>query len=439
MSINPEDYPFNRSQLQDVQAANAAAQAAAMPLAPVPPQYDPRTPVTRTAPRGVGEGAGESVTYTPGFRPQTTVVDQYGNLVQIDAGGLDANGNLVIQDFAATDALRNKPQSVTGGQTTTPAVTPAATTTVTNVPDAAKTTAQIIAERDAAAAAATAQSNRQSAWDVLKTEFNRYGLGSLADAVKGIVTSAEVTPAQIGMALRNTPEYKDRFSANQARIDKGLSALSEADYIKLEDQYQNIMRKYGLPESWSSKGVNGKQANFEQFISNDLSPIELEDRVQLAVNRVKNAPASVMEAFQKFYPGLGVTDMVAYVLDPKQALPELQRKVQAAEIGGAFAENKLGIDEARARQLAGYGVTAEAARSGASTIAGVQPRATELANIYGQTPMTQQQLEQEVFNLAGGTETSMQRKKLAEREQASFSGQSGLSGKALQSNRAGVI
>jgi hypothetical protein len=49
--------------------------------------------------------------------------------------------------------------------------------------------------------------------------------------------------------LRGTDAYKKRFAANAARIAKGLGALSEAEYIGLEDQYQNIMRNYGLPQS----------------------------------------------------------------------------------------------------------------------------------------------------------------------------------------------
>ncbi len=34
---------------------------------------------------------------------------------------------------------------------------------------------------------------------------------------------------------------------------KGLNALSEAEYIGLEDQYQNIMRNYGLPASYYTR------------------------------------------------------------------------------------------------------------------------------------------------------------------------------------------
>ena len=349
------------------------------------------------------------------------------------------SGNPTWSEAEAFANAQMMPTGPTGGIGVTGVTGTTGTTGVTGATGTtgSKTVEQLVAEQQAKLANAQAQANRQSAWDLLSAEFNRYGLGTLANAVKSLITDTTVSPGEIAIQLRNTQEYKDRFAANAKRIESGLGALTEAQYIALEDQYQNIMRKYGLPESWVSKGLNGRQANLEKFIAGDVSPVELEDRIQLAVDRVKNAPKSVMDAFQSYYPGVGTTDMVAYVLDPKLALPEIKRRVQAAEIGGAFAENKLTVDEARARELASLGVTGEQARQGASTIAGVLPRAGELASIYKETPLTQQQVEQEVLGLAGGAEAKKKRTRLAEREQASFSGQTGLSGKALQQNRAG--
>jgi hypothetical protein len=52
----------------------------------------------------------------------------------------------------------------------------------------------------------------------------------------------------------------------QSRINKGLRALSEAEYIGLEDQYQNVMRQYGLPASYYTRGDMGRQEGFEKFI-----------------------------------------------------------------------------------------------------------------------------------------------------------------------------
>ncbi len=66
-----------------------------------------------------------------------------------------------------------------------------------------------------------------------------------------------------------TEPYKRRFAANAARIGKGLRALSEAEYLTLEDGYQNIMRNYGLPANYYTRGDLGRQEGFEKFIAGD--------------------------------------------------------------------------------------------------------------------------------------------------------------------------
>ena len=59
----------------------------------------------------------------------------------------------------------------------------------------------------------------------------------------------------------------------------------------------------------------------------------------------------------------------------------------------------------------------------------------KLSQIYGESPYTQQQAEQEIFNLANAAEAAKKRKRLAQLEQASFSGSSGISSGALRRER----
>ena len=119
------------------------------------------------------------------------------------------------------------------------------------------------------------QAARQSAYDTLYNEFKKYGLESLVEEIKGLITS-NTSPSGFSIALQNTDAYKKRFAANQDRIKQGLRALTAAEYIGLEDQYQNIMRNYGLPESYWTKDAMGTQAGFNKFIANDVSAAELE-------------------------------------------------------------------------------------------------------------------------------------------------------------------
>jgi len=276
----------------------------------------------------------------------------------------------------------------------------------------------------------------QSAYDILLSEFNQYGLGSLVEPLKGLIQSGP-SSAELTLALRATDAYQKRFAANKSRVAAGLSALNEAEYVRMEDQYQNVMRNYGLPKSYYAKDTTGRQEGFERLIGFDVSPTELEDRVLTAQQRVLNAPPEVTAALKQFYPDITNADILAYTLDPTKGLADIKRKVTAAEIGGAALGQGLGTSVSRAEELARFGVTGEAARQGFQTVAEVAPRGSQLAAIYGQDAYGQAEAEQEVFGLAGSAEAGQRRKKLSELERSAFSGQAGTTAGALGRDRAG--
>jgi len=276
----------------------------------------------------------------------------------------------------------------------------------------------------------------QSAYDLLFEQFNQYGMGALVEPLKQFIQQG-LSSSEFTLRLRDTDAYKKRFAANAARIAKGLSALNEAEYIGLEDQYQNIMRQYGLPASYYTRGEMGRQEGFEKFLANDVSAAELEDRVLTAQSRVINANPEVLASLKQFYPGITDGDILAYTLDPDKALTDIKRKVTAAEIGGSAMQAGLGITGARAEELGAAGITKAQAQQGFQTIAEVAPRGSQLAEIYKQSPYTQQTAEAEIFGLAGSTEAAKQRKKLTSLETAAFSGSAGAG--AIARDRAGVL
>jgi hypothetical protein len=280
----------------------------------------------------------------------------------------------------------------------------------------------------------------QSAYDILFGEFERYGMGSLLNDVKEFIVQG-LSRDELLLKLRATSAYGQRFAANAQRVKAGLRALSEAEYVGLEDAYQQKMREYGLPASYYTRGDLGRQVGFEKFIAGDVSPAELEDRIQTAQNRVNNAPKQVRDALSQFYGAeLGNGDILAYVLDTENALPQIKRKVTAAEIGAGAMQAGLATTRERAEELGAFGVTAQQAREGFQTIGGFLPRATQLSEIYakqGEGPFTQTTAEQEVFGTTGAVEAQRKRRKLAELETAQFSGTTGAAGGALARERAG--
>ena len=296
-----------------------------------------------------------------------------------------------------------------------------------------KTAEQIAAD----AAKAQAQGERQSAYDLLYSQFKLYGLESLVEPLKGLITSG-ASPSEFTIKLRESEPYKKRFSANAQRVAKGLKSLSESEYIQLEDQYQDVMRRYGLPDTYYARGEMGIQEGFNKFLEGDVSPVELEDRISTAQKRVLNANPEVTQAIKQFYPDISNADILAYTLDPKNAIENIKRKITTAEIGGAAIQSGLQTGLTRAEELRAAGVTKDTAQQGFGTIAGGLQRGSQLASIYGEDPYTQTTAETEVFNIAGAQGARKQRQKITGLEKATFGGQTGVSSSALVRDRAGA-
>jgi len=295
-----------------------------------------------------------------------------------------------------------------------------------------KTAAQIAADEKIA----EGQGERQSAYDLLYSQFKLYGLESLVDPLKGLITSG-ASPAEFTIKLRDSDAYKKRFAANAKRIANGFKAIDEASYLELEDRYQSIMQNYGLPDTYYKKGATGVQEKFEDLISKNVDPVTLEERIVEGV-KINKGSKALIDTAKQFYPNLTDGDFLAYALDPKNALADIKRKVTAIEIGGAAVTAGLQAGVARAEELGTAGITGAQAQQGFRTIAGGLQRGSQLAAIYGEGPYTQTTAEKEVFGLTGQTEAQKEREKLTGLEQATFGKKTGISSSALSRDRAGA-
>jgi len=288
--------------------------------------------------------------------------------------------------------------------------------------DAAKAAAAAAAEAERVAA------QRESVGKIVADRFAKFGLATLGAKILDLARQG-YTEDTITLELQNTPEYQQRFAANAQRIKKGLSVLTPAEYLSNEDAYRQTLRAYGLTQF-------DNDAYVRQFIENDVSPSELSTRVSMAVQRVQNADPAIARTLKDYY-GIGSADMVAYVLDPNQQLPRIQRQIAAAEIGVAARVQGLETGVSVAEQLAAQGITQAEAQKGYATIADILPTAQKLSEIYGTTlpGYNQAEAEQEVFNTLASAQRK--RKALTEREIASFSGKSATTKASLLSTTGG--
>jgi hypothetical protein len=269
----------------------------------------------------------------------------------------------------------------------------------------------------------------KDAYAIIEDTLNSYGLSSLASVIKGYMLSG-LGPEQAKLQIKQDPIYKARFRGNQVRLDSGLNALSEAEYLGLEDTYSQVMKQYGLGD-YFGKTREARQTKLADVIGGDISAVELKSRISTVVDRVNNADPAIKAQLKEFYPGITETDLVKYFLDPKETLPQLQEKVTSAEIGAAAISQKLDTSVTSATDLAKYGIDRAAAIKGYSTIGGMLPETTKLNDIYGEAKInyTQTTAEQEVFK--GNASAERKRKQLAALETAQFGGSAGLGSAGL--------
>lgn len=254
----------------------------------------------------------------------------------------------------------------------------------------------------------------RDAFMALNSLFQQYGLGSLAGKIYEYVKNGYGADT-ISILLQDTPEYKKRFAANEARIKAGLSVLSPAEYIATENSYRQIMRQSGLPE-----GFYDSNDDFTNFITNDMSPTELQGRVDLATQATALANPAYKAALKQM--GLSDGELSAYFLDADRALPLLQKAAATAAIGAEALQRGMAFDQQYAAELATAGVSRDQAAQGYAKIADEFSDLGTLAQVYG-GGWTQRMAEEDVF--VGGTGASQQRERLIGRERGAFSGAAG--------------
>lgn len=259
----------------------------------------------------------------------------------------------------------------------------------------------------------------RDAFALLKAEFERYGLGELADIIAGYMRDG-LTPNEAVLKLRQTSQYQTRFAGNTIRIKAGLNALSESEYLALENSYTETLKAYG------QAGVLGmdtatRRSKMANLIGGDVSAVEFKDRISNVVDRVVNSDPAIKNTLKSFY-NIQDDDLVSYFLNPDENLPKLKEKVTSAEIGAAAIGQGLQTSRDAAIALAQFGVTKDQAQEGYQAIGTILPTATKLGEIYKDT-YTQDIAEQEVFK--GLASAQRKRQQLASLEEAQFSGSSG--------------
>ena len=278
---------------------------------------------------------------------------------------------------------------------------------------------------------------RRDAFAAIRKTLLTYGftdaeMAEIDKYISSTLTNPRIGPEQAVIDMRALNAYKSRFAGNEARVKAGKNALSESDYLAQEDSYLQYLKAGGV-DSLGNRGL------YASLIGNAVAPEEVGKRINIAVNRVQNSDPEIKHQMQKFYPGITDKDIVAYFLNPEAALPELEKKATAAEIGAAAYGQGLnrGITDAdianyrkAAEDLAAYGIDRAGALEGYANIGAVLPTSQKLSSIYNEADIKYNQATGESEFFKSNADAAEKRRRLKSLERAAFSGDSGVSSQA---------
>lgn len=278
---------------------------------------------------------------------------------------------------------------------------------------------------------------RESASAFLRNMLAQYGLDILAGELDTIIkdtTSEEVMVER----LRGTESYKQRFKGLTQLRAKGVADVAtEGDYLRLEREYRQVFREAGMSSFLGDAGTQAEYDAIAKLVGDySLSVNEVRDRVTDAQRIVAETPQEVRDSFQRYY-NVDPATLTAYVLDPTRTASEINRRANAAMIGGLGMQRGLefgaGVAERVGTFLGGEGdLTSTQAEPVLGEIADVQRATGRLAELERATLSAE---ETALAQLDLDTAAKEKVKGLQSRERARFGGTGAFSSSALGGSR----
>lgn len=285
---------------------------------------------------------------------------------------------------------------------------------------------------------------RQSAFEATRERFAAFGLSTIATEIEKIFkgegrtrlggSPIPIPTSESGfyLALIETEAYYKRFGkVNEDRIKSGYTALDEKTILGMEDEYQKVMKAYGTPV-----GFYDSPEDFQAFLANDLSEVEVADRLQASRQFAAVINPGIKDQLKSLY-NIDDNMLTAFIADPvrgQSLLTGLANKsltgaaailqgltANAASIAESFGGGELRFQEQQQR----FGLAASGAARGTFL-----SRIEQAEKEFG---------EKEAVEITfGGLEQSARAaEKLASRERARFGGRAGITTASLATPTAG--
>lgn len=262
--------------------------------------------------------------------------------------------------------------------------------------------------------------------DAIRMAFKQLGLEPLVGMIESLYKEGVTDAEGMLFRLRDTDVYKQRFAANEARRKKGLSELTPAAYVQLEGKYRELMQAAMLP-----RGFYDEASDFQALIENDLSPAEVQNRVEWAKEAAVTADGAFKASLRDMY-GVTDADVVAYFLDPQKATAVVERRFNAAQFNAAAKRQALEFGTQFSEEAGLLGDTGAGFGEKLGSVADAMPTLERLSGVYGEG-VTAEDAAREALGMEGAGDASRRRRRLASQERAAFGGKSRLTNESLGS------
>ena len=264
------------------------------------------------------------------------------------------------------------------------------------------------------------------------SKFYKQGATS-EEAFNMAVLESEKNPALADFTKR----FKGIYALQKMKqAGKAVTVPTIAEYFATESKMGDILKQSNL----------GDLAN-EDFLGDVLakgvSATEFANRITAIFDRIDNAPKNIKDTISRYFPTVDRISLAKAIALGDKGAKELQAQVAGYEVLSAAEKQGLsagqlvgGTTVESAYQYALGGETYDTALTKFGTVAAMLPTVNKLTQVYGEETLGQAGVESAVF---GKSAKEIKRlEDLAKKEEASFSGRSGVSQVSLASQRRGA-
>jgi hypothetical protein len=280
---------------------------------------------------------------------------------------------------------------------------------------------------------------RRNAVDMLIERLAQWGISGLSGVINDLVIEfGPESESTIMSRIKQTEPYKQRFKGLIGLRERGITDIpNEGAYLALERDYREVFREAGLRDYLGTSGSQAEYDAIAQIVGDfSLSVNEVRDRVTDAQRVVAETPQEVRDSLQQFY-GIDPALLTQYVLDPENTTTQIQRRANAAIVGGyatrAGLEFGAGTSE-RIGEFLGRGedIIGTAIEPQLTEISDIEKATKRLADIERKA-LTDEEVALSTLDLDQGAREKV--RGLQSRERARFGGSSAIKSAALKRPR----